>query len=82
MASAYGLNATKLFPKIPKTPKISAIIPPIVSINANILIMIICLVKDENMKNIYNYKSFLIDSIFQVKKIADSVIFTHSPIHL
>ena len=39
MVSAQGLNEVKLFPKIPNTPKINAIMPPIVKIKAKILII-------------------------------------------
>lgn len=40
MVNAQGLSVTKLFPKIPKTPRIKAAIPPTVKINANIRIMV------------------------------------------
>lgn len=40
IAMAHGLKDTKLFPKMPKTPRIRAIIPPMVSINASTLIII------------------------------------------
>lgn len=39
MVSAQGLNETILFPKMPKTPKIKAIMPPKVKISANIRII-------------------------------------------
>lgn len=39
MVSAHGLNDVKLFPNIPNTPNIKAIMPPMASTNAKILII-------------------------------------------
>lgn len=47
MVRAQGLRATKLFPKIPSTPSIRATMPPIVRINAKILIIIYLVLVDE-----------------------------------
>lgn len=39
MVNAQGLKEVKLFPKMPNTPNIKAIMPPTVKINANIRII-------------------------------------------
>ena len=54
MVNAQGLTATKSFPKMPNTPKIKAIIPPIVNIIAKTRIMFNNLkVTKQNYKFVY-----------------------------